>query len=89
MQVQAYIISSLKKEMPSMFGKDSKKKELIANLGEIYLKIEKEHGISPGDFPNLAKMQVSLDISQLKFTDIVKSFFNGSKWNIFYVVING
>lgn len=72
-----------------MFGKDSKKKELIANLGEIYLKIEKEHGISPGDFPNLAKMQVSLDISQLKFTDIVKSFFNGSKWNIFYVVING
>lgn len=59
-QVQAYIISSLKKEMPSMFGKDSKKKELIANLGEIYQKIEKEHQISPGDFPNLAKMQVSL-----------------------------
>lgn len=59
-QVQAYIISSLKKEMPSVFGKDSKKKELIANLGEIYLKIEKEHGISPGDFPNLAKMQVGL-----------------------------
>lgn len=57
-QVQAYIISSLKKEMPSMFGKDSKKKELIANLGEIYQKIEKEHQISPGDFPNLAKMQV-------------------------------
>lgn len=41
-----------------MFGKDSKKKELIANLGEIYQKIEKEHQISPGDFPNLAKMQV-------------------------------
>lgn len=57
-QVQAYIISSLKKEMPSVFGKESKKKELIANLGEIYQKIEKEHQISPGDFPNLAKMQV-------------------------------
>lgn len=41
-----------------MFGKDSKKKELISNLGEIYHKIEKEHQISPGDFPNLAKMQV-------------------------------
>lgn len=60
MQVQAYIISSLKKDMPSVFGKDSKKKELIANLGEIYHKIEKEHQISPGDFPNLAKMQVRL-----------------------------
>uniref|UniRef100_A0A674N6M4 EH domain-containing protein 1 n=1 Tax=Takifugu rubripes TaxID=31033 RepID=A0A674N6M4_TAKRU len=60
-KVQAYIISSLKKEMPSVFGKDSKKKELIANLGEIYIKIEKEHGISPGDFPNLAKMQELLN----------------------------
>lgn len=46
--------------MPSVFGKDSKKKELIANLGEIYQRIEKEHQISPGDFPNLAKMQVRL-----------------------------
>lgn len=61
-QVQAYIISSLKKEMPSVFGKDSKKKELISNLGEIYIKIEKEHQISPGDFPNLAKMQVRFRI---------------------------
>lgn len=46
-----------------MFGKDSKKKELINNLGEIYVKIEKEHGISPGDFPNLSKMQVSSGVS--------------------------
>lgn len=44
--------------MPSMFGKDSKKKELIKNLGEIYLQIQREHQISPGDFPDLKKMQV-------------------------------
>merc|ERR1719498_1623163 len=60
-KVQAYIISSLKKEMPSVFGKDSKKKELIANLGEIYSKIEKEHQISPGDFPKLDKMKELLE----------------------------
>lgn len=59
MQVQAYIISSLKKEMPSVFGKENKKKELIASLGDIYKRIEREHQISPGDFPNLKKMQVS------------------------------
>lgn len=41
-----------------MFGKENKKKELIANLGEIYTKIEKEYQISPGDFPKLSKMQV-------------------------------
>ncbi|XP_013929814.1 PREDICTED: EH domain-containing protein 3-like [Thamnophis sirtalis] len=58
--VQAYIISSLKKEMPSVFGKDNKKKELVNNLGEIYGRIEREHQISPGDFPNLKKMQDQL-----------------------------
>lgn len=59
-QVHAYIISSLKKEMPNVFGKESKKKELVNNLGEIYQKIEREHQISPGDFPSLRKMQVEL-----------------------------
>lgn len=43
-----------------MFGKESKKKELVNNLGDIYQKIEREHQISPGDFPNLRKMQVGL-----------------------------
>lgn len=42
-----------------MFGKDNKKKELVNNLGDIYARIEREHQISPGDFPNLRKMQVS------------------------------
>uniref|UniRef100_A0A8C5RP20 EH domain-containing protein 1 n=1 Tax=Laticauda laticaudata TaxID=8630 RepID=A0A8C5RP20_LATLA len=59
-KVHAYIISSLKKEMPNVFGKESKKKELLNNLGEIYLKIEREHQISPGDFPSLRKMQEQL-----------------------------
>ncbi|XP_030689559.2 EH domain-containing protein 1 [Globicephala melas] len=56
-KVHAYIISSLKKEMPNVFGKESKKKELVNNLGEIYQKVEREHQISPGDFPSLRKMQ--------------------------------
>ncbi|XP_002736717.1 EH domain-containing protein 1-like [Saccoglossus kowalevskii] len=56
-KVHAYIISHLRKEMPSMFGKDSKKKELIANLGEIYRKLQREHQISAGDFPPLHRMQ--------------------------------
>lgn len=59
-KVHAYIISALKKEMPAVFGKDIKKKELIDNLGTIYAQIQKEHNISPGDFPNLPRMQESL-----------------------------
>ncbi|XP_044741599.1 EH domain-containing protein 3 [Chrysoperla carnea] len=59
-KVHAYIIAELRKDMPSMFGKDGKKKELIKNLGQIYDKLQKEHQISPGDFPELRKMQENL-----------------------------
>lgn len=46
--------------MPSVFGKDNKKKELIKNLGQIYDQIQREQKISPGDFPDLKKMQECL-----------------------------
>lgn len=59
-KVNAYIISALRKEMPSVFGKDSKKKELIKTLGEIYASLQREHQISPGDFPDLKRMQEQL-----------------------------
>lgn len=58
LQVHAYIISALHKEMPALFRRDGKKKELIKNLGTIYQNIQKEQQISPGDFPDLKKMQV-------------------------------
>lgn len=56
-KVHAYIIAELRKEMPSLFGKVNKKKDLIKNLGNIYEKLQKEHQISPGDFPDIKKMQ--------------------------------
>lgn len=46
-----------------MFGKESKKKELIGKLGQIYTQIQREYGISAGDFPNLQKMQQQLEVS--------------------------
>uniref|UniRef100_A0A1W7RAL8 EH domain-containing protein 3 n=1 Tax=Hadrurus spadix TaxID=141984 RepID=A0A1W7RAL8_9SCOR len=59
-KVHAYIISALRREMPSVFGKDSKKKELIKNLGNIYAEIEREQHISIGDFPDIKLMQEKL-----------------------------
>ncbi|CAH1987332.1 unnamed protein product [Acanthoscelides obtectus] len=58
-KVHAYIISEIKKDMP-MFNKESKKKEIIKNLGQLYEKLQKEHSISMGDFPELTKMQEAL-----------------------------
>lgn len=43
--------------MPAMFGKESKKKDLIKNIGNIYDRLQREHQISPGDFPDIKKMQ--------------------------------
>ncbi|CAH2328832.1 EH domain-containing 4 [Pelobates cultripes] len=61
-KVHAYIISHLKKEMPAVFGKEAKKKELINTLPDIYKLIQREHHISPGDFPDVKKMQQQLEI---------------------------
>ncbi|XP_074651932.1 EH domain-containing protein 3-like [Tubulanus polymorphus] len=60
-KVHAYIISALRKEMPTMFGKDNKKRELIKNLDQIYSSIQREHNISLGDFPEKKKMQELLE----------------------------
>ncbi|XP_017041136.1 EH domain-containing protein 1 [Drosophila ficusphila] len=56
-KVHAFIIAELRKDMPSVFGKESKKKDLIKNLGQVYDRIQREHSISPGDFPDIKKMQ--------------------------------
>lgn len=59
-KVHALIISELRKEMPTVFGKDNKKKDLIKHLDDVYTKIQREHQISPGDFPDIKKMQENL-----------------------------
>ena len=78
--MHAYIISELKKEMPSVFGKDNKKKELIKRLESIYQKIQREHQISPGDFPDIKRMQVGffsylptyLEFDEVVFLEVIK-----------------
>lgn len=60
-KVHAYIISELRKQMPSMIGKEKKKKELIQKLDKLFEQLQKEHGISPGDFPDINKMRANLE----------------------------
>ncbi|CAI4224661.1 unnamed protein product [Auanema sp. JU1783] len=59
-KVHAYIIAELRKQMPSMIGKEKKKKELIQNLDKIFDQLQREHNISPGDFPDVNKMREKL-----------------------------
>jgi len=66
-RIHAIIISSLKEEMPALFGKESKQAELIQNLPAIFKKIQQKHGFHNSDFPNVARMQ-----EWLKLVDFTK-----------------
>ncbi|XP_021719766.1 EH domain-containing protein 1-like isoform X2 [Chenopodium quinoa] len=50
-KIHAYIISHLKKEMPSMMGKAKAQQRLIDNLEDEFLKVQREFHLPAGDFP--------------------------------------
>jgi EH domain-containing protein 1 len=63
----AYIIGHLKKEMPTMMGKEKKQKKLIADLPTVFRTILKRHSLAAGDFPDIA--QFSAKLSESKFSE--------------------
>ncbi|XAR56732.1 hypothetical protein NMG60_11037315 [Bertholletia excelsa] len=52
-KIHAYIISHLKKEMPTMMGKAKTQQRLIDNLADEFGKVQREHHLPAGDFPNV------------------------------------
>ena len=43
--------------MPSMFGRDSKKEQLIRDLPYVFEEVRKQNNLVPGDFPDVARMK--------------------------------
>jgi len=66
-KVHAIILSHLRNEMPAVFGKDSKQKELIDNLDKEFYKIQRMYNLPPSDFPDIQKYR-----EQLKLYDFSK-----------------
>ncbi|KAG9137175.1 hypothetical protein Leryth_011997 [Lithospermum erythrorhizon] len=56
-KIHAHIIGHLKKEMPAMMGKAKTQQKLIDNLADEFVKIQKEHHLPPGDFPDVEQFQ--------------------------------
>lgn len=56
-KVHAYVLATLRAEMPALFGKNSKKEELIANLAQVFNSIHKARQLPVGDFPSVKRMQ--------------------------------
>ncbi|XP_063350026.1 EH domain-containing protein 2-like [Pelmatolapia mariae] len=68
-RAHAHIISYLKQEMPTIFCRESKKHNLIYQLPVIFNKIQQQHRVPAGDFPDCTKMQEKLlgqDFSKFK-----------------------
>jgi hypothetical protein len=61
-KVHAYIIGHLKAEMPAMFGKSSKQQQLIDQLDEEFLKVQRQNRLPVGDFPDLERFRENLKL---------------------------
>jgi len=61
-RIHAIIMMSLKEEMPSLFGKESKQAELIANLPNTYKKIQQKYNFHSSDFPSVDRLREWLKV---------------------------
>ncbi|KAL4353905.1 hypothetical protein GQ457_06G022060 [Hibiscus cannabinus] len=52
-KIHAYIVSHLRNEMPTFFGKASTQQRLIDHLEEEFVKVQRDHHLPLGDFPNV------------------------------------
>ncbi|KAM7495600.1 hypothetical protein LguiB_030209 [Lonicera macranthoides] len=59
-KTHAYIIGHLKKEMPAMIGKAKTQQRLIDNLADEFAKVQREHHLPAGDFPNVEQFRERL-----------------------------
>ena len=59
-RVHAYIIESLRKELPTFFGRASKQQKLLNNLEEEFSKIRKTFNLPVGDFPEISVFKEAL-----------------------------
>ncbi|KAI9095514.1 P-loop containing nucleoside triphosphate hydrolase protein [Phlyctochytrium arcticum] len=65
-KVHALIIAHLRQEMPSFFGRKDKQDSLITNLEAEFVKLERMHGLTRGDFPDPEKFKEHLSLFKLE-----------------------
>uniref|UniRef100_A0A8V5GML2 Uncharacterized protein n=1 Tax=Melopsittacus undulatus TaxID=13146 RepID=A0A8V5GML2_MELUD len=72
LRVHVHILARLRKEMPSVFGKEAKKKQLISQLPMLFSRIQLEQHIPAGDFPDCARMQELLLVQDFSRLPVLK-----------------
>eukprot|EP00658_Telonema_sp_P-2_P025752 TRINITY_DN2037_c0_g1_i2.p1 TRINITY_DN2037_c0_g1~~TRINITY_DN2037_c0_g1_i2.p1 ORF type:complete len:330 (+),score=95.36 TRINITY_DN2037_c0_g1_i2:131-1120(+) len=68
--IHAHIIGHIRNQMPSMFGKESKQKEIIENLADIFNDVRIANNLTPGDFPHMGEFKAKLEGYNGSFKDL-------------------
>jgi len=72
-KVHAHLLSHLRDEMPSVFGKTKKQEELIEGLKNEFFKVHQKYQLPVGDFPDINKFKEILKVSDFsKFPKLNK-----------------
>jgi hypothetical protein len=64
-RVHAIIISHLRSQLPSWYGKEAKQTRLLENLADEFTKVQQLHQIPTGDFPDIEEYCHKLKIHDL------------------------
>jgi EH domain-containing protein 1 len=70
-KVHAYVLSYIKDQMPSVFGKQKKQEEIIEGIRNIFITIHQRYQLPVGDFPDITKFKEVLK-AQSDFTKFAK-----------------
>lgn len=69
-RIHAYLLATLRNEMPAMFGKSSRQNELLNKMSDVFTRVQKITNLPPGDFPDITKFKNGL--SEMDFTKLPK-----------------
>ena len=70
LKAHAHLVDHLRREMPSMFGKDKKKAALLADMPAQFRTVCRTNNLPPGDFPEIAKFKSV--VQELDFAEFPK-----------------
>ena len=60
-RVHAILLDYLSKKMPSVIGKEKKKKQILDDMASIFREVLKSNDLSYGDFPDLNQFKTTLE----------------------------
>ena len=66
LRVHAILLDHIRLKMPSIFGKEKKKKELLGDLGTVFRNVMHMNNLSYGDFPDIDKFKKGIETMDLR-----------------------